>query len=341
MKLPVLMLFALFDLAVLAQNVFGPLQEPYCVNSELMRENHIRSVRIFAQFGENGVKVETAERIGIKSFELDEDGYVVYEFQYNPSIVSPIIWDMNEGIEFNLYKYNNHKQKIYTYFENERWKMESFFNYDKNLKLSGLETFINGEKFEKVKFKWRNGKMVKSKIKYLEDDCDRTYNQDGEIIEDISYGDTYAYQYQKSGDTNSYSVSWYRGDSLVSDQHFSYLGEHNSQMTHFLSLNGFGDRTEVSVSYDEQGNTTDYQFQEFEKSIENGEKDVDRHAMYTIKNEYDDRGFLVKQIFYLRNENTQLMVLEKVLHYEYETNPLEDKLAPGSIGEIQPTIQLR
>lgn len=341
MKASVLFLLTVIHLAALSQNVFEPLHEPYCFNTELIHENHIRSLHVFAQFVENGTEEDIEERVQIKSFEFDEDGYLVYEIQNEKSIVSPVIWDMNEGIEFNLYKYNNHKQKIYTYFENARWNMESFFKYDENLNLSELESTFCGETFEKVKFKWRNGEMVKSKVMHDDDYDERIYNEDGKIIQEKAFGDTYTYEYQKSGDTNSYSETHYHQDSLISVKHFSYLGESKSRMTHFLWLNNFDDRMEVFVSYDEQGNTTDYHFQEFEKSLDDNANDIDNEAMYKIKNEYDERGLLVKQIFYLRDESTQLMEFDKVLYYEYETSPLENKLTPGSVGKVESTIQLR
>lgn len=342
MRLFILLLFMLFQLLALAQNVFRPLKEPYCMNTNLIRENNIRSLTIFVEFEESRIEERSEEEIRFKTLDFDEDGFVVYEIQTGKSIISPIIWDMDEGIELSLFKYNDDKQTIYTYYENERWRMESFFNYDENQNLSELETIFCGETCEKLKFKWRNGKMVKSKVIYLEDEEERTYNEDGKIIEHKSFGDTFTYEYQNSGDTSSYIESWYRKDSLLSVDYVSYLGESKSQMTHFLSLSSSGDqKTEVFANYDEYGNTTDYHFQKINKSSDKEEKGVDRQAMYNVKNEYDERGLLVKQIFYLRDEITQLMEFDKVLHYTYDSRPLEDKLSPGSIEKERSTIQLR
>ena len=126
---------------------------------------------------------------------------------------------------------------------------------------------FDGETYENIEFKWKKGKMIKSKAICMDEDEEITYNEDREIIESTSSDDKYLYQYQKNGDTTTFIESQYHQDTLNYVKHFSYLGESESQMTHFLTLNKFGAKeTEVIVSFDEYRNTTDYHFQDFKIS---------------------------------------------------------------------------
>lgn len=285
--------------------------------------------------------------VEVRQFEFDQSGYVTYHKENEKTLVLPFVAGDEVVEELKLYHYNEAKRIIYNCTENSRYLAEYLFKFDKNQNLLEESWKFDQETVQKTIFKWKKGKMVKSKSIFsrnFDEYEDAIYNTDGKIIEYKSddYRDTY--EYQKNGDTTFLVTTSFKNDTITwTVSRYFNLGNSEPRLTSHLILNeaGFKEK-EVFVVYDEHGNTTDYRYQDFENFSNDGEAPkMNNSKIYEIKNEYDERVLLVRQLYYLEDIVSKQMILQKALHYSYETTPLANKIEKGSIEKTGPDIQLR
>ena len=81
---------------VWAQSVLEFPQEPYSLGTNLIRDNNILSLTVFAEFTENGIDKITDETLRTRIYEFDEDGYVVYEVEMHKRFIHHLMSEIKK-----------------------------------------------------------------------------------------------------------------------------------------------------------------------------------------------------------------------------------------------------
>jgi hypothetical protein len=299
-------------------------------NSQKMMENHFRSVTIYADFAENDIRKGVSFGGKIAELEFDERGNQIYLLTGKNHSDLPII-GFGKGDRIHIDSFDVKNNRISSYTENQYYSTEGICKYDKNGNVISEEFKSNNELIIKTTFTWSDGKMIQAKNSFSNDankDGKNEYDTERRILKHSSANFRMEYTYQSQGDTLITKRVTYRADTLLSTEVFSTLNNTNrlTQYTRRDHKNKLA--LEMKANYDVHGNATSYYLNDLTERYD-GEKYPPKSL--TIENVYNDKGLLVKRLYYDHREHEKTAILIKIERYFYETNSLPFKIKKGGL----------
>lgn len=341
MKFWICVFIGVWNLSAFGQvDVNAPLENCH-IDNKLIVKHGIRSLSVYSEMDEREIDGKSTDSGKLREYEFDENGNVIYKLTAsNGGNVPFLFYDKGSRPEYS--RYDERGLLVYRCIENLREFTELMYEYDKDEYLT-MEQFIlkgggYGDWNYKRTFEWIDGKMVKSvDVNDSEMPGSRiVYDENGRCAE-IAYAHSKTtYDYHKLGDTLITTRTDYTDDTLVSTLRFSHILNDKDRVVYNSKKNSQGELlNELIVKYDDFGNITNYQYQESTKEYsESGE--VNEFFLTNeveINNKYDERGFLVKQLFYGSDTYRPEKRLVQVNHFCYETFPLVFKFEKGAISK--------
>ncbi len=323
------------------ENYADPLHQ-FIPEKKLLAKFKIRSLVIYADISEQGVDKSLYVLSGkISEMEFDENGNLTYVLTERENSYSPFITYGN-GCEITRYSYDYAQRLIMFYIENGTFQTTESMTYDTDGNLISLE-IMRGKTIQmKEEYVWEKGKMIESKMTVSNEVNSATvneYDESGRQVKRISDNRTLTCSRIFYKDSTETIFEFFTSDTLHTTQTYVTLTGIN-KLSHYTRRNHLGQiQTESKARYDEHGNLTYYYSHEINLSYPGAESYPP--SIYNISNEYDDRGLIVKRLFYYSSEGVRKDVLIKVERMFYDSQQLLNKLEKGTISKSddEPTTE--
>lgn len=343
MKFWIFLVIGFWNLSAQSQvDINAPLQECH-IDSELIKKYNIQSLTIFSDQNENGIDGTSTDSGKLREYEFDQNGNTLYQLTAsNGGNGLFLYYDKGSRPEYSTY--DEQGLLINLCRENLREINESSYEYDAdgNVTMEGFSMNASNLHVQyKQSYEWIEGKMVNS-IDLIDSESDfddeLLFDEKGRISES-SYSNSMAnyrttYEYREIEDTLTSIQTSYRNDTLFSIYSSSYLRPFKHRIVHNSKRDHNGDLVnELNVKYDEHHNAIHYHFVDWKEVYGNEGTRFREPILVEIINEYDDRGFLVKQLFHQTYSYRPEKILNQVNRFIYETTPLVFKIKKGAISK--------
>lgn len=302
------------------------------MNKQLIQENKIRSLTIFAEFNENGIEKRGGEGGKLAEIAFDERGNQIYKLTSSNHGNLPFIWyGRGSFIEIDSFDMNN--QNIWNYKENIHDSRQEIMNYGVDGNLSQRIWIIDDKKLAQYDFKWENGKMIKGSASYRNEtntDVINEFDNEGRIIKHQTGNWVQTSAYEDFGDSLKTTRTSFRADTLYSTETY-FTQNKNGQISYYTKKNHRNElEIEQKIQFDEMGNATYYYTNDLNNKYGS---EVYPPTSYKIENTYNDKNLLIKRKFYYSREDVGSNMLTKIEHYSYSKDKLPFRMKKGSLVE--------
>lgn len=303
------------------------------LNNESIKENHIQSLVIYAEFNEHGIDKSGGYGGKLAEFEFDNNGCEIYKLISDNHGNLPFI-EYGGGSVVEISEYDENSQRTSNYTESNRKSRQEIFTYNNKGKKTSFQYINNNDTIIKIAFKWEKDVMIEANSIYVnETNKNRVhlFNKKGRILKTSSGDWSTNYDYEQKGDTLITTITTYQSDTLLKTQKSSTLLKFNRIIYYEKKDHSGKTVIEMNAELDENGNSTYYYVNNLTEIYSNNKAYPPSH--YRITNVYDKRNLLTKRMYYYSREDIGMNKLIKIERYFYDSGKLPFKITKGSLIE--------